>query len=94
MRKVTSALYNFSKNYGSNIHSYQSLSTILFSSMMLIFTELWLIINIIGDSFVEEEQLDLYSVTKNEIKPNTPILLSCVTGYDASGKWDLLCGLN
>jgi len=41
---------------------------------------------VFGESFVEEEQLDLYSVTKNEIKPNTPILLSCVTGYDASGR--------
>ena len=38
-----------------------------------------------GEEFVKDEQLDLYSIVKDEVKPNTPVLLSCVTGYDASG---------
>ena len=38
-----------------------------------------------GEGFISDEQLDLYAITKNDVKSNTPVLLCCVTGYDASG---------
>ncbi|XP_065175263.1 cytoplasmic dynein 1 heavy chain 1-like [Sycon ciliatum] len=56
----------------------------------LVASSVCLVESALGASFMRslDQDVDLGAVVTNEVKASTPVLLCCVTGYDASGRVD------